>query len=550
MRFINREIEPTCAKRSAGISSAIARKARASSGLQAIAARGAAVLLVGGVAAGCSADMSRFEASDFAGGQTAASQSYQRGAGIDRTATGSIGERVVRPPAPLSGGSTQRQPQAAMPANNAAANGSGAGRGGRPAALTPDSSSQAVQQKPLPAPSQPGANAGADGQAAAGRPMSQDATPRNAAPQNTGPQDRAAAGNAGGTSVAVQQGETVYGLSRRFGVPVATILQANGLASAADLQAGSTIRIPGAEQGEGERRVAAAPQAAGTASNDGPQPQPEPEQNQAVMRENPKPRSRPEQAPDSASAAGTDSGAGEAEASRGGYTVASGDTLYGIARKTGTSVAGLKAANGLSDGHLQVGQKLVLPSGDGASGQQRTAATESTATQASTEDKNQAGQQAPVVEASAETEAEQTQVAAVASDSEAAAPNSTGIGKLRWPARGRIVSAFGSDNGGTRNDGIDIAVPAGTPIKAAENGVVIYSGDGLKEFGNTILVRHDDGMVTVYGHASALSVKRGDKVRRGQEVALSGMSGNADRPKLHFEVRKDATPVDPSGYLE
>ena len=75
-------------------------------------------------------------------------------------------------------------------------------------------------------------------------------------------------------------------------------------------------------------------------------------------------------------------------------------------------------------------------------------------------------------------------------------------------------------------------------------------GDGLKEFGNTVLVRHDNGMVTVYGHASALRVKRGEKVRRGQEIALSGMSGSADRPKLHFEVRKDATPVNPSGYLE
>jgi len=87
-------------------------------------------------------------------------------------------------------------------------------------------------------------------------------------------------------------------------------------------------------------------------------------------------------------------------------------------------------------------------------------------------------------------------------------------------------------------------------VKAAENGVVIYAGDGLKEFGNTVLVRHDNGMVTVYGHASALRVKRGEKVRRGQEIALSGMSGSADRPKLHFEVRKDATPVNPSGYLE
>lgn len=115
--------------------------------------------------------------------------------------------------------------------------------------------------------------------------------------------------------------------------------------------------------------------------------------------------------------------------------------------------------------------------------------------------------------------------------------------------RGKVVSGYGS-SGGSRNDGIDISVPSGTPVKAAENGVVIYAGDGLKEFGNTVLVRHDNGLVTVYGHASELKVQRGQKVKRGDEIAVSGMSGNAKSPKLHFEVRKNSAPVDPSGYLE
>ena len=116
---------------------------------------------------------------------------------------------------------------------------------------------------------------------------------------------------------------------------------------------------------------------------------------------------------------------------------------------------------------------------------------------------------------------------------------------MRWPVRGRVISGFGSGK-----DGVDIAVPSGTPIKAAENGVVIYAGDGLKEFGNTVLVRHENGLVTVYGHASSIEVQRGQKVKRGQEIALSGMSGTTDSPKLHFEVRKNSAPVDPSGYLE
>jgi murein DD-endopeptidase MepM/ murein hydrolase activator NlpD len=137
---------------------------------------------------------------------------------------------------------------------------------------------------------------------------------------------------------------------------------------------------------------------------------------------------------------------------------------------------------------------------------------------------------------------DQTEVAALP-------PESTGVGRLRWPAQGRVISSFGS-NGGRKNDGIDIAVPEGTPIHAAENGVVIYAGDGLKGFGNTVLLRHEDGLVTVYGHASEIKVKRGDTVRRGQEIARSGMTGDADRPKLHFEVRNGTTPVNPMTYLQ
>src|SRR5690606_7507598 len=115
--------------------------------------------------------------------------------------------------------------------------------------------------------------------------------------------------------------------------------------------------------------------------------------------------------------------------------------------------------------------------------------------------------------------------------------------------RGRVISPFGT-GGGKPNDGIDISVPEGTSVKAAENGVVIYAGDGLKDFGNTVLVRHESGLVTVYGHANELKVKRGDTVKRGQEIASSGMSGSTTVPKLHFEVRKDSAPVDPVSFLE
>jgi murein DD-endopeptidase MepM/ murein hydrolase activator NlpD len=121
---------------------------------------------------------------------------------------------------------------------------------------------------------------------------------------------------------------------------------------------------------------------------------------------------------------------------------------------------------------------------------------------------------------------------------------------MRWPAKGRVIGEFGKSVNGRRNDGVDIAVPSGTPIKAAENGVVIYAGDSLKDFGNTVLLRHENGLVTVYGHADRLKVKRGDIVKRGDEIAISGMTGAAEMPKLHFEVRDNSVPVNPMGYLQ
>lgn len=237
-----------------------------------------------------------------------------------------------------------------------------------------------------------------------------------------------------------------------------------------------------------------------------------------------------------------------AAAGPGTYVVQSGDTLSAISRKTGASVTALKQANGMQDGLIRVGQKLTIPA---AGAPVALAATQVAAAKPVAVD--------PVKTASTPPAAQPTQTLASytpptkkadkaieqVQDDGAAAPGSTGIGKMRWPVRGRVISGFGG--GG---DGIDISVPKGTPVKAAENGVVIYAGDGLKEFGNTVLVRHDNGLVTVYGNASELSVTRGQKVKRGQEIALSGMSGNATAPKLHFEIRKNSAPVDPSTYLE
>ena len=230
-----------------------------------------------------------------------------------------------------------------------------------------------------------------------------------------------------------------------------------------------------------------------------------------------------------------------AKSGNGAYTVAEGDTLSRIAKKHGVSVAALKAANGDSDA-VRIGQELKIPAAGTTVAAAKPAAKVDPVQTASTPPKPEKLAASEKPQLTAYTPPQKTKaIEAVESESDEAAPNASGIGRMRWPAKGRVAKS---------RDGIDIQVPEGTAVKAAENGVVIYAGDGLKDFGNTVLVRHENGLVTVYGHASALNVKRGQKVKRGEQIATSGMSGEAKQPKLHFEVRKDSAPVDPSAYLE
>lgn len=137
------------------------------------------------------------------------------------------------------------------------------------------------------------------------------------------------------------------------------------------------------------------------------------------------------------------------------------------------------------------------------------------------------------------------QQTAVAEPEQTASISTTG-GDFRWPARGRVIAGFGANGG---NEGINIALPEGTPVKAAESGVVTYAGSEVKGYGNLILIRHDNGYVTAYAHNASISVKRGDQVKRGQVIGTSGQTGNVTSPQLHFEIRKGATPVDPMKYL-
>ncbi len=123
-------------------------------------------------------------------------------------------------------------------------------------------------------------------------------------------------------------------------------------------------------------------------------------------------------------------------------------------------------------------------------------------------------------------------------------------GNLAWPIDGRIIARFGRQGAGKVNDGIDIAAPLGTPIRAAADGTVVYSGNEIRLFGGLMLIDHGEGLVTAYANAGRLDVAEGARVRRGQIIGASGDSGSsASQPQLHFEVRRNRRPVDPLGYL-
>lgn len=474
------------------------------------------------MAAGCSSQVARF-------------------GGVDDFMTASTPNQreIIRPSAGTSGG--QAYPGDAQQVAAAPTDGSYSGSVTR-GALAPVSTASAPAQQPVQTASAPAAQPidAASSGTVASRPA--------IAEQG----DIKGWSRAGGTQVTVKSGETVYNLSRRFGVPADVIMASNGLSESDGLKAGSKIVIPtyvysdkaGVSAPDNNPKTAKANSSRGEQQPSDPTQQSQ--QNLAVLPSTQKGKAGVA----TASATADNSNAKPSGAAAGTYKVQEGDTLSRIARNTGASVTSIKQANGLSDGVIRVGQTLKIP-GPGGSTQVAAAAPAAT-------DKVVTNATKPTEAAAAKPAAQGEKVAAytppkktekVIEQADETAPDATGIGRMRWPVRGRVISQYGK-GAGKSNDGIDISVPEGTPVKAAENGVVIYAGDGLKEFGNTVLVRHEDGLVTVYGHASELKVQRGEKVKRGQEIAVSGMSGATDAPKLHFEVRKNSAPVDPSTYLE
>jgi murein DD-endopeptidase MepM/ murein hydrolase activator NlpD len=119
-----------------------------------------------------------------------------------------------------------------------------------------------------------------------------------------------------------------------------------------------------------------------------------------------------------------------------------------------------------------------------------------------------------------------------------------GRGRFVWPLQGETISDFGAKGTGQRNDGVNIRAPAGTPVRAAAAGEVVYAGNQVPGFGNLVLVKHADGWVTAYAHLSAIEVKMRQQVAQGATLGAVGQTGGVPEPQLHFEVRYAPTPKD------
>lgn len=246
------------------------------------------------------------------------------------------------------------------------------------------------------------------------------------------------------------------------------------------------------------------------------------------------------------------------------YTVQPGDTLYGLSRTFDISLTTLARFNRLrSPYHLHPGQIIRLPASYGneaaviAKTVRPNEKTQAMPVQApppamrtaKQEIRTRSAPQTANVPVPASKpgykSAGTSKSTAMARAPVTTQPAPRSSGRFLWPVNGRVISVFGGKKDGSHNDGINIGAPRGTPVKSAENGVVVYTGDELRGFGNLVLVRHSDGWMTAYGHLDKVLAKRGDKVARGQAIGTVGSSGSVSSPQLHFEIRRGTKAVDP-----
>ncbi len=278
----------------------------------------------------------------------------------------------------------------------------------------------------------------------------------------------------------VEAGDTLSSIAYRYGVPMAALVRANGLEEPYTIYRGTTLRIPGRTEPP-PPEVADAPQSRKFAAAVPPVPSPAPMARTPRSRGSgaaPVPRSAPVPAP-----------------------------------------APRKAA---------------------AASLRQAPAEKSAPAKKSTPELAPAEKPAPRTVAKPPPAPVQT----------ALKPLPPRAGRFLRPLDGRIVSGFGPQTDGLHNDGINIVAPRGAAVHSAEAGRVAYAGNELPGYGNLLLIRHRGGWVSAYAHNESLLVARGDEVRRGQRIALVGSSGRVTTPQLHFELRRQGRAVDPAPHLD
>lgn len=321
--------------------------------------------------------------------------------------------------------------------------------------------------------------------------------------------------------ISVGPNDTVYTISKRYGIPVRDIIEANGLKPPFALAPGQDLRLP--------------------------------------------PPNR--------------------------YVVRPGDTVFSISQRFGVDMRTVVEMNRIAPPYqIRVGQTLRLPSRSRDDGGVETAARETraddplapsvvalpiphpryekveggpemaeaaqpasaAATAPETPAPQPLAQPLPAAEPPATSAAptEASRSARSAAEIANIRPPARGGNRFEWPVRGRVIAGFGPREGGLHNDGINIAAPKGSPVRAAENGVVAYAGEELAAFGRLLLIKHADGWITAYAHNDTLLVQRGDVVKRGQTIATVGSSGSVTQPQLHFEIRHEKRAVDPRKHLD
>ena len=311
----------------------------------------------------------------------------------------------------------------------------------------------------------------------------------------------------------VQEGDTVYGIAQRYDVPLRDLIEANNLGPPFIVRTGQVLRLPASRE----------------------------------------------------------------------HIVQYADTLSEIAERHGLTTADLAALNGIEPPYtIYAGQALRLPGPSAPPGPAPVATAEpappsgavgapvSLAPNPGPVDREvlAAPQPAPPGDIAASAEAPPPTTIAVAPPTDAeppafslddgsrqaglpadVAPPPRAGSTFQWPVRGQVLAGFGEATDSGRNEGVNIAAPRGTPILAAENGVVAYAGNELRGYGNLLLIRHAGGWVTAYAHTDEILVTRGEQVRIGQTVATVGDTGAVSGPQLHFEIRQGSESVDPLDHL-